>query len=127
MLKLYSNIKLRRTELGMTQEQLALKMGYSDKGMISKIEKGLVDISSSKIEEFAQVLNTTPRCLMGWDDEDLFSAPQLRPDEQQLLDGYNQLDQEDRAEVRGLVKGMLKNEKYSEKPREKKALQAKIK
>lgn len=121
MLKLYSNIKLRRTELGMTQEQLALKMGYSDKGMISKIEKGLVDISSSKIEEFAQVLNTTPRCLMGWDDENLFSAPQLRPDEQQLLDGYNQLDQEDRAEVRGIVKGMLINEKYTKSSREKKA------
>lgn len=68
MLKLYSNIKKRRLELHMTQDQLALKMGYSDKGMISKIEKGLVDISYSKILEFSDVLNIDPVSLMGWNE-----------------------------------------------------------
>lgn len=74
MLKIYENIKKRRLALGMTQEQLAKKMGYSDKGMISRIEKGQVDISYSKIVEFAEVLRTEPGELMGWDD-DSYSAP----------------------------------------------------
>ena len=39
-------------------------------------------------------------------------APRLRPDEEQLLDGYNKLDQEDKAEVRGIVKGILRTDKY---------------
>lgn len=113
MLKLYTNIKNRRNELKMTQEQLALKMGYSDKGMISKIEKGLVDISHKKIIEFAEALNTTPRALMGWDDKEL-TTPPLRQDEEQLLDVYNQLDIEDKAELRGTAKGMLMADKYNQ-------------
>lgn len=92
MLKLYENIKNRRNELDLTQEQLAQKMGYSDKGMISKIEKGLVDISHKKIIEFAEALNTTPRALMGWDDLPVSSTPQLRKDEKQLLMKYNLLN-----------------------------------
>ena len=66
MQKLYMNIKKRRTELHMTQDELAVKMGYSDKGMISKIENGLVDISYSKIIEFSEVLRIDPIELMGW-------------------------------------------------------------
>lgn len=65
MLKLYENIKKRRLALHMTQEQLADKMGYSDKGMISRIEKGQIDISHSKIIAFAEALRTTPGELMG--------------------------------------------------------------
>jgi len=66
---LYDNIKNRRLELGMSQEDLALKVGYSDRTSIAKIEAGKVDISQSKILAFADALNTTPSSLMGWDDE----------------------------------------------------------
>lgn len=65
MLKLYENIKKRRVALNMTQEQLAEKLGYSNKGMISRIENGQIDISHSKIIEFAEALRTTPGELMG--------------------------------------------------------------
>ena len=44
MLQLYANIKKRRLELEMTQSDLAQKMGYADKSMIAKIEKGTVDL-----------------------------------------------------------------------------------
>ena len=53
----------------MTQTDLALKMGYADKSMIAKIEKGNVDLPQSKILAFANVLETTPSELMGWDYE----------------------------------------------------------
>lgn len=53
----------------MTQGDLAAKTGYADKTMISKIEKGVIDLPQSKIYLFAQALNTTPRALMGWTSE----------------------------------------------------------
>ena len=69
MLELYKNIKRRRQQLKMTQTDLALKMGYADKSMIAKIEKGNVDLPQSKILAFANVLETTPSELMGRDYE----------------------------------------------------------
>ena len=67
MLQLYKNIKSRRIELNMTQSDLASKMGYADKSMIAKIEKGVIDLPQSKIIAFAKVLNTAPGILMGLD------------------------------------------------------------
>ena len=43
MLELYKNIKLRRTELKMSQDTLAELTGYKDRSSIAKIEKGEVD------------------------------------------------------------------------------------
>ena len=62
------NIRNRRIELEMTQEELAHKMGYKSKSTINKIELGINDIPQSKIVQFAHVLNTTPKALMGWED-----------------------------------------------------------
>lgn len=66
MKELYDNIRKRRQQLNMTQEQLADKMGYSEKSMISKIEKGKVNLSERKIEQFAKVLQISPVELMGY-------------------------------------------------------------
>ena len=71
MLQLYKNIKKQRQLLGMTQTDLAKKMGYADKSMIAKIEKGVVDLPQSKIIAFAEVLKTTPSNLMGWENSQL--------------------------------------------------------
>lgn len=70
MLQLYNNIKSRRTYLGMTQSELAQKMGYADKSMIAKIEKGLVDLPQSKILAFAEALDIPAGELMGLDGVD---------------------------------------------------------
>lgn len=69
MLQLYENIKKHRLSLGLTQTELAHKLGYADKSMIAKIEKGQVDLTQSKIMAFAKVLGTNPGDLMGWDDD----------------------------------------------------------
>ena len=68
MATLYDRIKSRRTELGLTIEELAQKMGYKDKSSISKIENGKADIPQSKIAAFAEALETTPAYLMGWEN-----------------------------------------------------------
>ena len=56
MLALYKNIKKRRLELKMSQDQLAAMTGYKDRSSITKIEKGEVDLAESKIREFAKAL-----------------------------------------------------------------------
>ena len=53
-------IKQRRQELGMTQEELAHKMGYKSKSTINKIEMGINDVSQSKLKKFAEVLDCSP-------------------------------------------------------------------
>lgn len=64
--RLYINIKGRRKELGITQEELAKRLGYADKSMISRIERGLIDLPESKINEFAEALNVEPAWLLGY-------------------------------------------------------------
>lgn len=63
--ELYDNIRARRIELGMTQSDLARRLGYTDRSSIAKIEAGKVDLSLPKIEAFARALDTTPGSLMG--------------------------------------------------------------
>lgn len=70
MLKLYENIKLYRQQARMTQAELAKLTGYIDRSSIAKIEKGQVDLSQSKIEQFAEVFGVKPSDLMGWEYED---------------------------------------------------------
>lgn len=64
-----SNIKKRREELGLTQEELAKKLGYKSKSTINKIEMGINDINQTKIITFANVLEVPPSFLMGWENE----------------------------------------------------------
>lgn len=76
MLELYKNIRLRREELGMSQEDLAHLTGYTSRSSIAKIEKGDVDLPLSKIKLFAKALNISPSELMGdtWENDVLDNA-----------------------------------------------------
>jgi transcriptional regulator with XRE-family HTH domain len=66
MLELYKNIKKLRIENKLSQDELALKTGYTDPSMITIIEEGKIDLTISKIIVFAKALNTNPSSLMGW-------------------------------------------------------------
>lgn len=59
-----SNIKKRRFECGMTQQELADALGYRTRSTIAKIESGENDVSQSKLRKFAAVLNTTVEALL---------------------------------------------------------------
>ena len=67
MSELSTRVRLRREELGLSQEQLAQRMGYRSKSSITKLEKGINDLPQSKVEELAQALETTPAALLGLD------------------------------------------------------------
>lgn len=61
-------IKERRTALGLTQEELATKLGLQ-KSAIAKYENGRVEnIKRSVIQKMAEILECSPAYLMGWDE-----------------------------------------------------------
>lgn len=53
-------VKKQRISLGLTQEELARKLGYKSKTTINKIEAGVNDVPRKKINDFAIALETTP-------------------------------------------------------------------
>ena len=66
MSELSTRLHLRRKELGLSQEELAQRMGYRSKSSITKLEKGINDLPQSKVEELAAALETTPPICWGW-------------------------------------------------------------
>lgn len=75
MLELYKNIKRRREELGMSQAELAKKVGYTSRSTIARIERGDIDLSQTKIVEIAKALYIPAGELMGLDGIDFAPAP----------------------------------------------------
>ena len=65
---IYRRIRARRELLGLSQDELARKMGYKSRTSINKIEMGINDIPQSKVEAFAKALETTTVYLMGLDE-----------------------------------------------------------
>ena len=63
-------IKQRRIELGMSQEELAHKLGYKSRSSINKIELGGQNLTQPKIKKIADALDTTTDYIMGWEDEE---------------------------------------------------------
>ena len=63
-------IKLLRTNLGMSQNELADKMGYTSRTTISKIESGNIKVTTEDVVKFADELFSTVPYLMGWSDSE---------------------------------------------------------
>ncbi len=70
-----ANIKKRRFEIKMSQQELADAMGYKTRSTIAKIESGENDVSQKKLQRFAQVLDTTPEALIAGYSLDTASPP----------------------------------------------------
>ena len=114
MLDLYKNIRNRREELGMSQETLARKVGYTSRSTIARIEKGEIDISRSKILAFAQALKTTPSELMGWVDDaekETFypcgDFESLQPYEQEIMERIQLLSTGNQVAVLGIINQLI--------------------
>ena len=105
------NISWMRRQLGWTQEELALKMGYKSKSTINKIELGINDIPQSKIARFAEVLGTTPARLMGWEEENLPTEETITDGEKVLLELFRQVPEEDQRMLLDMIKVALGNRK----------------
>jgi len=134
LLDIGDRIRIRREELNLSQDELAKKIGYKSRSSINKIELGYYNLAQSKIKAIADALDTTPSYIMGWDNlENQIDLEKLKneiadedkaeeiivtrygKDVWEALCLYIQLDVEDRAEIRGMMKGLFRSEKYSTK------------
>ena len=107
-IKIGERIKRLRISQKLTQDELAIRSGYTSRSSINKIEKGLVDLPRSKIVDIANALGTTPSYLMGWEDET--PAPELNESERAWIELYRKLS----PDVRELFFPILK--KFDELP-----------
>lgn len=121
-------IKLRREELGITQEELAQKLGYKSRSSINKIELGGNELTQRKIKAIALALKTTPAYIMGWTDEweIKYSKNETAVKIQELIQEYYgmivlnmlnnflELDETDQIRILERMEMLLEDEKYKE-------------
>lgn len=96
-MNIYERIKALRIAQGMSQFDLAQKVGYKGRSAISKVENGERDISQSMIEKYAAALGVSPSFLL-YGEQNINEKPadsrsvefaklfsQLTPDHQEAI------------------------------------------
>lgn len=82
---MYDRIRDLRKANGMSQEDLAYKVGYKGRSMIARVEAGQVDLPQSKIVAFAEALGVTTEYLMDGDPDTTQMLEQARDDQRVLF------------------------------------------
>ena len=118
-----ARVKRYRLARQLTLEELATKCGYTSatsRSTMQKIEAGKSDIPASKIVILAKALDVTISDLIdGCEHENVNQLGKLVVERfgkpvAKLIPLIAKLDDEDLAEIRGEVKGMLRAEKYTQ-------------
>lgn len=110
-------IKMRRIRTGISQSELAKRVGYSGesgKTMISKIESGKTEPPFSKLPEFAKALNTSVSYLMGWEENS--NDVELTAEDKLLVSAWKKADKQTKRIVAFALKdyGMIMPENGGE-------------
>lgn len=123
----FERIKMLRKQRGWSQDTLAQKAGYTDRSMISKIEKGCVDLQRSQLIKFADIFDVSPSWLLGSVEVQQYKdgngvlvmsvkapeAPKV-PDEkdedlEELIEKYKQLDDEGKEMMHERLDSLIKH------------------
>lgn len=91
-------IKNIRIERGLTQEDLAKRMGYKTRSAICQVERNGDNITSDRIAAFAEALGVSIQTLMGWEEK-----IELSDDERILIECYRSADIDLQNTVRRLL------------------------
>ena len=59
-------IKQRRQELGLTQEELARRLGNKTRASVCTVERDKEDLTTDRVEKYAAALECSPAYLMGY-------------------------------------------------------------
>lgn len=88
-------IKQRRKEMGMTMDELAIKMGVKSQRTIVNWENGTTQVKPDKLEKISKILDVSPLYLLGYIDtpkEELMTfdtGEEFEKARQNLLDEYS--------------------------------------
>ena len=113
-MELADKVRIRREQLGWSQEELALRMGYKSRSSINKIETGR-PVTQKIIARLADALGVTIPYLMGWDEKpadnleamgSLAAQVLMDPDAMEMVQAYMQLSDADRYAVRLVIASM---------------------
>lgn len=109
-------IKQRREQLGMSQEDLAHKIGYKSRSSINKIELNIQQLRQTKIAQIAKALHTTPTWILGMECEDDQICDHLKvcygKHPYYLVEMFLKLDADDQEDIIALVENKLSRAKY---------------
>lgn len=119
MFNIGKNIADARKRRGLTQEELAARVGYKTKSAINKIELGIRDLPQKKIAAFAQALEVTPGYLMGWEQEpedlaDVAAQVLLNPELLRMVEQYMKLSEGDQYAARLFVASLTEKQKKTD-------------
>lgn len=121
-MELSDRVRHRREELGLTQDELAKRMGYKSRVSINKIENGR-PVSQKIIVRLADALGVPVPYLMGWDEkpaEELEGIGALAAelimdqDAMEMVQAYMQLSEADRYAVRLVIASMSTKQKKTD-------------
>lgn len=92
-------IKALRKSKGITQMEMA-RLLHTTKQTISKYEKGIVtNIPSDRIEALAEVLESTPEFIMGWEEKEKAADDGGLSEKRKALIDFAKSVPEDKAEM----------------------------
>lgn len=109
----YEMIRKLRIDANLSQDELAHKVGYTDRSSIAKVEAGKVDLTETKIGQFARALNVTPAELMcviplaGGKPRPADSSAYSESD-QLFLESFRQLNEEGQQKVLSYIEDLLR-------------------
>lgn len=67
MMTVGDRIKERRTQLGLSQQELANRLGLKSRAAVCTVENNREDLTLDRLVRYAQALQVSPSFLMGWD------------------------------------------------------------
>lgn len=97
--KLGLRIKLRRIDLGLTQEELAARLGNKSRASVCTVENGKEDLTTTRIQQYADALECSPSYLMGWTESD-----GMTNQERKIIDAYRNSDDRTRRMIAYMLK-----------------------
>lgn len=107
-------IKQRRIELGLSQDELAKKVGYKSRSSINKIELSR-DLPLGKVQAMAKALDCEPYSLMDWDENvDVRLNQETALQHINLIDYFERLNDTNKEIILDMMKSMINRQNKSE-------------
>ena len=100
LLELGNRIRNERVSLGLSQDELAQKCGYTSRASINKIELGYVDLPLSKVRILAEVLGVSILYII---DGDITDTSQIDREEEKIIKSYRTADNITREMVKRIL------------------------
>lgn len=103
-----NRIRALREEIGMTQRELANRLGVANGGMISKYENGLIPLSEANLRMLSLIFDASVDYILGLSDDkkrgSSLSPASLAWDAAVLVEGADALPKEQRQLLFGFVR-----------------------